>query len=230
MKNYKSFTLIEILIAMGIIGVISAIAAIGLKNIDANEIKIRLQKCYNHLNQSVVTLYTDEILYPKLPVTDSSNNIIRSNENGKYALMGLSNSYVTNETTGIPTSVANKFGLQMQNQTVGAINKYNKDKIVAFLAKDTSYWVVDTNTLQTATNATGYAIVSIDVNGLDAGPNCPVTGETLSTTSTATCTVADTFVFNVYANGEVKIQATTGTNFNQLEYLNNNKFLGDDEG
>ena len=63
MKKF-AFTLIEVLIAMSVIGIITAATANSIKNITTNKTKHTFQNCYNHIIQTVADITNKEELYP----------------------------------------------------------------------------------------------------------------------------------------------------------------------
>jgi len=75
----SAFTLIEILIAMTIIGIIATATATSIKNISYNKDKLAFQNGYNHIVQTVAAMASDETLYPNVPTgaLDTTGHPIR---------------------------------------------------------------------------------------------------------------------------------------------------------
>ena len=194
MKKFTAFTLIEILLAMAVIGVISAVAANGLKNVNVNESRLRFKKIYEHFSKTITDMQADENVYPHVALFDGETEVLNS-RTGEAVMLGFSNPYIMQNS--VNNLVKNKFAKQLKERTAGSVQTTNDEtngKYV-FTAKDRSYWYIDNfhltdNLANKATTRNvedgkepkknlsvpyglGYAVVKIDVNGTDKNPNCP---------------------------------------------------------
>ena len=62
----SAFTIMEILLAMAIVGVIAGATMNSIKNITANKVKTAFQNNYNHMQRTIATIVSDETLYPAI--------------------------------------------------------------------------------------------------------------------------------------------------------------------
>jgi prepilin-type N-terminal cleavage/methylation domain-containing protein len=62
----KGFTLQELLITLGIIGIVAAVLAPAISNISPNKYKTRYMKAYNTLTRIVTDMIEDEDLFPNI--------------------------------------------------------------------------------------------------------------------------------------------------------------------
>ena len=213
MKKFTAFTLIEILLAMAVIGIISAVAANGLKNVNVNESRLRFKKIYEHFSKTITDMQADENVYPHVSLYDGDMEVVNS-RTGEAVMLGFSNPYIMQNS--VNNIVENKFAKQLKERTAGSVQTANDEStgIYSFTAKDRSFWYIDnfhlTNNLASNTTVRnvndgkepkknlsvpyglGYAVVKIDVNGTDKNPNCPnITGwsaESNSSVLTVTAT------------------------------------------
>lgn len=194
MKKITAFTLIEVLLAMAVIGVISAVAANGLKNVSVNESRLRFKKVYEFFAKTVTDMQSDENIYPHVPLYDGDIEVVNS-RTGEAVMLGFSNPYIMENS--VNNLVKNKFAKQLKERTAGSVQVTNNENggIYSFTAKDKSFWYIDNLSLtdDLANNTTtrdvdegkepkknisvpyglGYAVVKIDLNGTDKNPNCP---------------------------------------------------------
>lgn len=185
----SAFTLMEILIAMSIIGVIAAATANNIKNVAANKTKQTFQNCYNHILQTVADIASDETIYPVVENINAPRNGL-----GKFPRLSMC-------TLGInfPEAFANR------SKTT------NLDTVTRgfhFETPNGVYWVVkkqaDNNSCQNSnfdkSNNADY-VVLFDIDGPNEGNNCPYNITNIG--SGSNCAKPDTFLFGISANNEV---------------------------
>lgn len=207
MKRF-AFTLAEILIALIIVGIVSAAVMGSLNGATKNTNKPAFQKCYTHMTNTLNDMLNDKLTYPDIPVSSSD-----------LTLQGFSNDYL--EDGSISTF---KFADQFMNRTLGAILDSTGTDYKDFIAQDKSYWKIS-NT-KTNDNNKKYHYIYVDVNGLDKGPNCPETLKSSETASTS-CADPDRYYFNIYSDASIEIINNSGYNGkNQNDFLSNNNYFG----
>ncbi len=190
-----SFTLMEVLIAMAIIGIIAGATVNSIKNISANRTKIEFRNCYNHMTRTLDDLYSDKMLFPA-----KVNMCTMDQQEFVTAFKDLTAGSTIEQTfSGLGSGIA-------------------------FTTKQGSYWVIRRNPELRTCHMTDvdditkadYWIV-FDINGLENGSNCPYSGKDLGTNnsdSRAICPGAspDTFKFGLTVTG--KILPDTKQNYN----------------
>ena len=87
MQRNKAFTLTEILLALGILGIITGAVAMQLKKMEADSIKIGFQNCYSQMTSIITEMYNDETIYPKVPTGNKTTD-------GQTEYLGFCNGYV----------------------------------------------------------------------------------------------------------------------------------------
>lgn len=207
MKRF-AFTLAEILIALIIVGIVSAAVISSLNGVTKNTNKPAFQKCYTHMTNTLNDMLNDKLVYPDIPVSSSD-----------LTLLGFSNDYLEDGSTS-----AFKFVDQFMNRTIGASLYSSGTDYKDFTAQDKSYWQI--STIKTSNNKK-YHYIYIDVNGLDKGPNCPGTLKS-GEKSESTCTDPDRFYFNVYSDASIEFVDMAGkyNGKNQNDFLSNNNYFG----
>ena len=207
MKRF-AFTLAEILIALIIVGIVSAAVISSINGLTNNIHKPAFQKCYTHMTNTLSDMLNDKLIYPDIPVSSSD-----------LTLQGFSNNYLEDGSTS-----ASKFADQFRSRTLGAVETTtSKQSAKAFIAQDKSFWII-TN----ATNSTtSYNVIAFDVNGIDKLPNCPITLDSANTATSNNCKDPDRFQFRIDKDGSISIDDLNGYNgTSQYNFLINNNYLG----
>jgi len=191
-----AFTLMEILLAMSIIGVLAVATMNNIGKIQSNKTKEAFRNCYNHMEQTVSSIISDESVYPKVnwgTTLDSTGNIRR------YPIRMFDLNENTGEgsfSTGATTNLFSRTFMNRSSTTETSIS----GKYYRFYAKNGSYWVVYYNSSQSTGKKTNISdadyIIIFDVNGRNNGNDCPYSGENL-TTGPTNCTKPDTFKFGL---------------------------------
>ena len=119
MKKFTAFTLIEILLAMAVIGVISAVAANGLKNVNVNESRLRFKKIYEHFSKTITDMQADENVYPHVSLYDGDMEVVNS-RTGEAVMLGFSNPYIMQNS--VNNLVKNKFAKKLRSDISNKIN------------------------------------------------------------------------------------------------------------
>ena len=210
--NKKAFTLVEVLLAMTVVGIIAAVTANSLGNITANKTKAAFQNNYKHMVEVINAIMTDETIYPVIST-------------GTYNWTG------TSDRISICNYNKNLFPQEFVNHTK-VISQSNITNGYSFETQTGALWVVKRNPEQSTCSNNGerdYVII-FDVNGLAEGTNCPYKGSDLSTVSSGTCNNPDTFKFLLGAGNRIVI--ADGDNrygsSNLYQYMSDNHYLNFD--
>ncbi len=219
LKN-KAFTLTEILLALGILGIITGAVAMQLQKMEADSIKISFQNCYSQMTSILSEMYNDETLYPRVPTG-------AKDAEGKTQYLGFCNGYVN----GVSKQAYTKF---LENFTDKIANE-NNDISGAFATIDTknnSYWYISGYMLYNSDCSNvnnAYINITFDTNGRNKGPNCPYSGSMSGssfTSVTSNCPKPDTFLFKIKYDNSIEFDTNTYYNGTNLEtYLKNNHYL-----
>lgn len=190
MKLKKGFTLAEVLVTLGIIGVVTSLVLPTLLHSVPNKEQIMLKKAYYLLSRNVTELINDEELYPE-----------RTSESQS----GLANIYIGDQTAdggealfhGQRYSGKSKFcNLMAARMNIkGNINcdkQVSLDKGGNFTTADGIVWSMPNSDFSKA------GTVQIDVNGT-SGRNC--------SESDAKCTIPDRFKIDVDKYGRLTVPA-----------------------
>lgn len=185
-----AFTLMEVLIAMAIIGIIAGATANSIKNISANRNKLEFRNAYNHMTRTLDDIYSDKMLFPA-----NVNMCTVEQQEFVDAFMNLTAGANSEQSFSMGRAFSTKQG------SYWVIRRNPKLK--------TCY----TNDVADIDNADFWIV--FDVNGLEKGPNCPYSGEDLGTNGglMGVCSGApDTFKFGLTVSG--KILPDTKINYN----------------
>lgn len=202
-----SFTLMEVLIAMAIIGIIAGATANSIKNISANRTKIEFRNCYNHMTRTLDDLHSDKMLFPA-----KVNMCTLDHDSFVKAFFDLTAGAIKKTDLGTGYAFTTKQGsywVVRRNPNVNTCYIVDVDDI-----SKADYWIV------------------FDINGLEKGPNCPYDGDDLGTDGGPFkfCSEAvDTFKFGITVNGKI-LPDTTHTykgGGNLTEYIEENNLLKD---
>lgn len=216
MKKF-AFTLIEVLIAMSVIGIITAATANSIKNITTNKTKHTFQNCYNHIIQTVADITNKEELYPV--VEDVYSRVDETGRTKRYSMCDLDVDFplaFKDSSKAIKTTaITNGYTFE----TAGGI-----------------YWVVrkqlstcQLNNYNNSVNAD--YIIMFDIDGPYEGTNCPYNVLNPSN-APSNCAKPDTFAFGVSADNKVVVdnRATVYNGKYLNDFMIDNKYLQTNKG
>lgn len=176
-----SFTLMEVLIAMAIIGIIAGATANSIKNISANRSKLEFRNAYTHMTRTLDDIYSDSTIFP-FGVTMCMTNPEEFVEAFKDRTAGAAVKKLYSSGYAFSTKQGS-YWVVRRNPNLNVC--YVNDVIDIDKA---DFWIV------------------FDVNGLEKGPNCPYSGEDLGTNGglMGACSGApDTFKFGLTVSGKI---------------------------
>ncbi len=208
MKKF-AFTLIEVLLAMSVVGVIAAATINSVKNATANKSKLAFRNAYNHMRSTIDAITSDDTIYPFIRVT-SGDGTTTSGES-RYLTKRVSICTISQQT-----------GLNVP-ATFRDMTKYTNSKSIvsnrgyAFETAGGIYWAIWKNPesnycyggKQSRHMQNQNYIVMFDINGPYEGTNCPynITNPEAEGTN---CSNPDTFKFgfggdeNILVNDDYK--------------------------
>lgn len=209
-----AFTLMEILIAMSIIGVLAVATMNNIGKAQANKTKEAFRNCYNHMEQTIASIMSDEVVYPHILCDKSVNATFCSNmldSSGRTKIFPI-RMFSYHDSTGV-TSFMNSGGVSMMFPSLFVSRSAASDIVVDKTAscyecmlKNGSYWAICHKSSQNTGNITDISkadfTITFDVNGRNNGTNCPYSGSSLSTGPT-NCAKPDTFKFGLTYDNKI---------------------------
>lgn len=205
----KAFTIMEVLLAMGIIGILAAATINAMGKMQANKTKVAFENCYRHMVETTNSLIADETNFPVIlkegPVLESGHSfnwrirLIPDTEQGENEGNISGSGFGSGLGSGGSTLFPRLF--KDATNTVSWEKEHNG---YSFISKNGSAWYVGYNPetktnmslVDTADTLIDYFII-FDVNGFSEGSNCPYTGSTFTTDDSSNCTHPDTFKFGL---------------------------------
>lgn len=153
----SGFTLSELIIALGIVGVIAAITAPMITSIVPDKDKVNTLNAYKLIQDTSKEILRDPSLYHCNG--DTSANILTCNEKP----FDVPDAYISKMTSSysrkFPVLFAWKLGVNADDMT------WNSSKGMTFKTNDGTYWEINCNSSSGATFV-------LDFNGTNEGKNC----------------------------------------------------------
>lgn len=209
MKKLKGFTLTELMVAMGVIGILVAVVTPAIMKTRPNKNKMMIKKSFYTAEQIVSTLINDERLYPDMKEICDRGVVEGEDPTKVYCAFGFdydnSVRYEGETYTG-NTKFADLFASRLNVKTEDETNHiyYTTDGIKWDLSDTVGAWTKGQDTpgkFGDQTNAAGVGEILVDVNGEEA-PNCRESAENCSADD------FDQYVIEILATGKMRIDPT----------------------
>lgn len=209
MKKLKGFTLTELMVAMGVIGILVAVVTPAIMKTRPNKNKMMIKKSFYTAEQIVSTLINDESLYPDMKEICDRGVVEGEDPTKVYCAFGFDydNSVrYEGETYAGNTKFADLFASRLNVKTEDETNHiyYTTDGIKWDLSQTVGAWTKGQDTpgkFGDQTNAAGVGKITVDVNG-DEAPNCRESNENCSADD------FDQYVIEILATGKMRIDST----------------------
>jgi len=209
MKKLKGFTLTELMVAMGVIGILVAVVTPAIMKTRPNKNKMMIKKSFYTAEQIVSTLINDERLYPDMKEICDREVVEGEDPTKVYCAFGFDydNSVrYEGETYAGNTKFADLFASRLNVKTEDETNHiyYTTDGIKWDLSQTVGAWTKGQDTpgkFGDQTNAAGVGKITVDVNG-DEAPNCRESNENCSADD------FDQYVIEILATGKMRIDST----------------------
>lgn len=209
MKKLKGFTLTELMVAMGVIGILVAVVTPAIMKTRPNKNKMMIKKSFYTAEQIVSTLINDERLYPDMKEICDRGVVEGEDPTKVYCAFGFDydNSVrYEGETYAGNTKFADLFASRLNVKTEDETNHiyYTTDGIKWDLSDTVGAWTKGQDTpgkFGEQTNAAGVGEILVDVNGEEA-PNCRESNENCSADD------FDQYVIEILATGKMRIDPT----------------------
>lgn len=209
MKKLKGFTLTELMVAMGVIGILVAVVTPAIMKTRPNKNKMMIKKSFYTAEQIVSTLINDERLYPDMKEICDRGVVEGEDPTKVYCAFGFDydNSVrYEGETYAGNTKFADLFASRLNVKTEDETNHiyYTTDGIKWDLSQTVGAWTKGQDTpgkFGDQTNAAGVGKITVDVNG-DEAPDCRESNENCSADD------FDQYVIEILATGKMRIDST----------------------
>lgn len=206
MKKLKGFTLTELMVAMGVIGILVAVVTPAIMKTRPNKNKMMIKKSFYTAEQIVSTLINDERLYPDMKEICDRGVVEGEDPTKVYCAFGFDydNSVrYEGETYAGNTKFADLFASRLNVKTEDETNHiyYTTDGIKWDLSQTVGAWTKGQDTpgkFGDQTDAAGVGEITVDVNG-DEAPNCRESNENCSADD------FDQYVIEILATGKMRI-------------------------
>ena len=187
MRIKSGLTLAEIVITMGVVGVLAAVLVPVLRDSRPNTEMLMLKKAYSILGRNVFEIVNDDDLYP-----DDGDGI-------HFGLSNTAKGYFKGEEFSGSTKFCQAFAAKMNLKTdvncdSSETFSNGSEPTGNFTSIDGIVWIVP------KTNFSSDATIWVDVNG-DKKPNCSEPDET----SSASCAEPDRFSFTITKWGKISV-------------------------
>lgn len=208
MKEKKlAFTFAEVLITLGIVGIIASIILASLKQHQPDRHKLLFKKAYNNIERVVTEIINDDYLYPEGTKADGSAYLGLDMINNEVKINDDSTSYVGNK------KFCNLFALKLNTISSDDINcpgtpgGNGSFGTPSFITNEGIAYYIP------STNFTGDTTITIDVNG-DKEPNCKY--------NAASCPAPDKYEIIVSPDGGIHVDGDL-----EKSYLRSNTVVKD---
>lgn len=223
-KLNNAFTLTELLVALGVIGILCAILLPVIFNLLPNRNTLMAKRAYYAVQTIVADMINDEACYPDLTSVKDTDKRVGFDDGYGYANCTL---WGGAENTGTITSEGNantKFITLFKDKLdlSGSECKFDDDSNPQiFCTKDGIAWAIHTPEFNNSIPPNQWGLrknlktlITVDVNGVDR-PNCSNSTHSaqlnINTETTGSCTGVnkgyDRFTMGIYADGRIEIDA-----------------------
>ena len=215
MKRFnKAFTLSELLIALGVIGILCAILLPVIFNLMPNQNTMMAKRAYYIVQSVVADIINDEACYPDKSSATTTDKRLGFDDGYGYSNCTLWGGGAHTETIETEGDASLKFATLFVDKL-----DINSSSLVSgggtFSTKDGMNWKLSDNAFQSKATSTAPATLVVDVNGTDA-PNCGQSttsnvdlsdGATLedSTKCAARTSGFDRFTMSIYQDGRITV-------------------------
>ena len=205
----KAFTLAELVIVLGVIGIASALIIPAVSHLRPDKTKVAYLKAYDTISERVRDLSSNSMLYP---ICDTIGSETVSCQ--QIPLFSLESTRATRSGYVIPHGngklcnlIAEEFNIQDDNNNCSDVylNNYTEENFannISFVTRDNIPWIITTHKSLNGNQGEYETDIYFDINGLADGPNCLYDSEV--------CTNPDRFKLMVAASGEVIVADPVG--------------------
>ncbi len=213
MKRFNNaFTLTELLVALGVVGILCAILLPVIFNLLPNQNTIMAKRAYYTVQTVVSDLLNDESCYPDKTSANDGDRRVGFDDGYGYVNCRLWGGSQNTGTINSPGGNANsKFvtlftdKIDLDGDTSGS-----GSGTVKFKTKDGMDWAMTNGGFSVADNPNAKSLIVVDVNGTKGEPNCGQNSYAsavgaLGSKCNGRTSGWDRFTIEVYADGKIDI-------------------------
>lgn len=210
----KAFTLTELLVALGVIGVLCAILLPIIFNIMPNQNTIMAKRAYYTVQTVVSDLINDEACYPDLTSASDTEKRVGFDDGFGYPNCSAWGGIDYTNTIDNEGNANTKFKVLFLDK-LGITGVDVAANNTTFSTRDGVQWAIHAMGYETKDSKDALALITVDTNG-KSSPNCDQaksgTGSYSSTLGDAEACEGrtkgfDRFTMAVYADGKIKINS-----------------------
>lgn len=195
MQNKNGFTLMEILLAMGIVMTVTLMLMAGIKNIKPDRNVVMFKKAYSIISRNISEMVNDDDLYPE-----------NEDSNTEQYFGNTDNVSYKNKNYGGDTKFCEIFASKMNlSSDVDCTAKDFEDGVISqgqFKTADGMVWILPISDFASESD---YYSIYVDVNG-DNDPNCGYSADN--------CPMPDRFQVEFRQDGKMRLQGVK-----EIEYV-----------
>ena len=203
----KGFTLSEVIVTLGVLGVLAAILIPMVMKITPDNNRVMFRKANSVLQQAVNEIINNGTNYPSDELGTTTDT---------FASVSRGFNYTTTTGTIVPAG-NNKFCFLLADElnTIGTVSCPDPTNggTGTFATADGVYWkiIIPAVASEFPLNAASYTTrVVVDVNGTAKGPNCGGATTTNIATACSSGTTADMYEIGIRYDGKINVISTDG--------------------
>ncbi len=209
MKKFRGFTLTELMVALAVIGILTAVVTPAVMKIKPNKNKMMIKKAYYTTENIVSSLINNQLYYPDMSDVVGGDDAIYPSIGFDYTEKVID---IDGEEYG--TTESKKF-CELFESKLNVQREIGSTCTDGFTTTDGMTWYIPEWTQGDTTDKT----ITVDVNGADKEPNCNQTDTGCSTDN------FDRFRIEVKVDGRMKIN---DADTKAIEYISINASVSKD--
>lgn len=207
MKRLKGFTLTELMVALAVIGILTAVVTPAVIRIRPNKIKMMTKKAYYTVENIVSNMINNTNQYQDYSDIDEKVMLGFDDVETEAMVKGVA----VSGNTKFATIFASKLNTKEDCTSASNIMTCNTTDGMTWYLPETDFGGEDgtSGTNSTCSNKYCYTTMYVDVNGSSTEPNCRQNGKDYAGTNcTGSADDFDTFAIDIYEDGTMRINST----------------------
>lgn len=216
----NAFTLTELLVALGVIGILCAILLPVIFNLLPNRNTLMAKRAYYTVQTIVSDMINDEACYPDLTSVKDSDKRVGFDDGYGYANCVKWGGAENTGSINSELSANDKFVVLFKDK----LDLKENIPGYTFSTKDGIDWQVHTAGFGSKNNKNALLLLTVDVNGKDK-PNCSPSSNSAKLANAGSCSGInkgyDRFTMGVYADGRIQIDSNDTWALNAVNVTRN---------